>query len=281
MELLVVGPGRLGLQLAAAAHAAGIRVRGVVGRRPPGPHPSGLPEAIPVVGPERLRDHLLHADLVLLTVPDGAIGEAAEALARTGPLDGLVVLHASGLHTSGALAPCRAAGASVGSWHPLGTFPPLGLRRARWYGLWAAVEGDPAAVEAARTLSHRLGCHPWPIDPAAKPRYHAAAAVAANLTHILVAAAIREAQAAGLPDPGAALEPLVLAACRAALEHPGLEALTGPLARGDVGTVRRHLAVLPPALGGAYRAVAALLDVEEDPEGPSGAAPSSPGRSRP
>ncbi len=267
MNLLVVGSGRLGLQLAAAVRDAGGTVRAVLSRTPgirtvPG-------SDVPVTGWESAGDALA-APLIVLAVPDAAISAVSERLAGHGPLDGRCVLHTSGLHTSGLLSACRAAGAAIGSWHPLATFPLLTLRRAAWRGVRAAVEGDPAAVEAAAGLSRLLECRQWIIDPADKPRYHAAASVAANLTHILVAAAVREAAAAGLPDPGEALEPLVIASSRAALGHPGLEALTGPLARGDDETVRRHLEVLPPSLAAAYRAVADLVPSGEVPLPPAG-----------
>jgi len=273
VEILVAGAGRLGLQLAAAVAGAGGTVRGVLSRNPSARHHPGA--GGPVLGWEAAPG-VLDTPLIVLAVPDDAIPATARRLASFGPLDGRTVLHTSGLHTSDALAACREAGAAVGSWHPLGTFPPLELGRARWRGLWTAVEGDPAAVEAARALSRRLGCRPWRIDPARKARYHAAAAVAANLTHVLAATAVREAAAAGLPHPGEALAPLVLASCRAALDHPGMEALTGPLARGDAGTIRRHLESLPPPLADAYRAVAALLTAGTPPAPPDPRDPRDP-----
>ena len=256
MELLVVGAGRVGLQLAHAAAGAGATVRAVLARPGAPPRPAG--PAVPVV-PWSPGDPLPPADTVVVAVPDRAIPAVGRDLAASGRLHSRTVLHTSGLLTADALAPCRDAGAAVGSWHPLAAIPPLALGPVRWEGVWTAIEGDPGAIAAARRLSRLLGCRAWEIDPSEKPRYHAAAAAAANLTHLLVAAAVREFEAAGHPDPAAALERLVRGAVAAALRHPDLSALTGPLARGDAETVRRHLEVLPAPLAAAYRALAALV----------------------
>ncbi len=228
--------------------------------------PEGLPQPIPVTAWDRFPEPP-PGSLVVLTVPDRAIEETAAMLARRPALSETVVLHTSGLHTAERLDPARKAGAHVGSWHPLGTFPPLVLEPVRWHGLWTAVEGTPRAIEAGFELSRTLGCRPWVIDPRNKPRYHAAAAIAANLTHILAAAAVRQAAASGLPEPGTALAPLVHASCAAALAHPALDALTGPIVRRDIDTIRRHLEVLPSDLATAYRALASAI-LSTDPPAP-------------
>ncbi len=198
--------------------------------------------------------------LVLVTVPDREIGRVARDLAQQGFSPGTVVLHTSGLHTSKLLEPCREAGAHTGSWHPLQSFPagddPVDLK-----GVWCAAEGDPAAVELAAGISRSLGMRAWEIPPGAKARYHAAAALAGNLTHVLVVAAGRILGATGIPadPPASALEPLVTTSLRAALNAVDLEALTGPMARGDRETLERHLEVLPPELAEAYRQLARFV----------------------
>lgn len=194
--------------------------------------------------------------LVLVTVPDRALAGVASALAHE-PLAGTVVLHTSGLEPAEILAPCRLAGAAVASWHPLQSFPPFGKRAVPWEGVACAVEGDPEAVTLGEELARQLGMHPWRIAPGDKPLYHAAAAVAGNLTHVLVVAARQALEQCGLA-PGAAaaaLAPLLETSTAAALAARRLEALTGPIARGDVATVERHLEVLPTPLAEIYRAV--------------------------
>jgi predicted short-subunit dehydrogenase-like oxidoreductase (DUF2520 family) len=200
--------------------------------------------------------------LVFICVGDRAIASVAADLARTFELGGVTLLHTSGLLTAETLAPGRDAGAEVASWHPLQSFPPLELGSVAWDGVPCAVEGDPGAVEVGFAVARDLGLRPWLIDPADKVRYHAAAAVAGNLTHVLVAAARDLLSGCGLPTAAAGhpLQPLVETALRAALTASDLDGLTGPLARGDLETVARHLASLPPALAQAYRAVVGVAE---------------------
>ncbi len=259
LDFGVVGPGRVGLSLARRLVAGGATCRWVIGRRPP------------AAGDERRlaggasyrwwggigeREEL--PDLVLVCVADGAVSEAAAQLAASHQVAGSTVLHTSGLLTAAALAPLVAARAAVASWHPLQAFtgdvdPPLA-------GVPCAVEGDPAAVAAGFALARGLGMLPWSVAAADKVRYHAAAAVAANLSHILVAAG-RDLLATcdGLPlDPGKALAPVVRASIEAALASAGLDHLTGAVARGDRATVAAHLAALPAPLARVYELLAAL-----------------------
>ena len=259
-DFALVGPGRLGTRIARALVEAGLRCRAIRGHgRPPGPEDNIVPECRifdthtdPLPWPP--------VDLVLIAVQDREIAGAALQLASQELTPGTVVLHTSGLHTSALLDPCRETGAAVGSWHPLQTFPE-GDRAVTLDGVWCAIEGDPPAMAAAEDLSHALGMRPWRIDPAAKPRYHAAASVAANLTHVLQVAAGRLLGGAGIPadPPGSALEPLVLASLHAAFEAEGLEQLTGPLARGDHDTLQRQLAALPPEVAKVYETVIDLV----------------------
>jgi len=196
-------------------------------------------------------------DLILVAVPDHGIHDVAGKLAEGGGCDGAAVLHTSGLCTSEDLAPCRASGAAVGSWHPLQTFPALDRLPVRWEGVYCAIEGDPAAVEIGEALARQLDLIPWRIKVWDKLRYHAAASVAGNLTHVLVVAAKEMLASTGIEPSatGEALEPLVRASLEAALAAQGFEGLTGPLTRGDAQTIAAHLEVLPPPLADAYRAI--------------------------
>ena len=159
-----------------------------------------------------------------------------------------------------ALAPLAAKGCPIGSFHPLVSFPTATGPAVHLTGAAAAVEGDASAVREARHLARTLGMRPVRLQASAKPGYHAAAALAANMTHVLVAAARAEFVRAGFSAPGAAaaLAPLVLGSVEAALSARGLEHLTGPVARGDAAAVRAHLEALPDELATVYRAVAAL-----------------------
>jgi len=148
----------------------------------------------------------------------------------------------------------------VGSFHPLVTFPTATGAVVPLVGVVAAVEGDDGAVREARALARALGMRPIRLNAKTKPRYHAAAALAANMTHTLVVVARAQLVQVGLPPRlvARALRPLVTGSVEAALLARGFEMLTGPVARGDALAVRSHLEALPGRAATAYRAVASL-----------------------
>jgi predicted short-subunit dehydrogenase-like oxidoreductase (DUF2520 family) len=179
------------------------------------------------------------AGLVLLCVPDAAIADVAASL-EPGPW----VAHVSGATTLDALEPHRRRF----SVHPLQTFT-----RARGPeqldGAWAAVTAEDAeALAVARWLGETLGLQPFELEDAARPLYHAGAAIASNYLVTIHAAATALFEAAGAPPE--ALEPLM----RRTIDN-GFE-LTGPIARGDWETVERHR----EAIRGARRDLLPLYD---------------------
>jgi predicted short-subunit dehydrogenase-like oxidoreductase (DUF2520 family) len=194
---------------------------------------------------------------VLLAVPDGAVPSvAAELAADEVVAPRHVVLHLSGLLDRGALVPLASTGAALGSFHPLQTVSEPAAAPQRLRGAYAGIEGDERALAAGRGLAEALGMVAVPIPAAAKPAYHAGAAFAANYTTVLAAVAERVATAAGVPAEVAArlYLPLIRGAA-ANLEIGPAAALTGPVRRGDAGTVAAHL----QALGGDDRALYLLL----------------------
>ena len=255
---LLVGAGRCGLQLARAMRAAGLEVAGVV------PHSSRSRQrarrALPGVPLVATRGALPRCGGVVVAVPDPAIADCAIALAPRLAPGTRVALHTSGLMPASALAALAAAGCRVGSLHPLASFPTATGAAVPLAGVFAAVEGEVAAAGAARELARRLGMRPVTVAAAAKPLYHAAATLAANLTHVLAVTAAALLGRAGIARPAAAagLRALVRGSVDAALAGRGMEQLTGPLARGDAAAVRAHLAALPRDVAAAYRAVALL-----------------------
>ena len=256
----LIGPGRLGLRLAARLLDRGWICVGVRGRtRLPDPQRSTLPSGTPCDTWER-PTRWAPAQVLFATVPDAEIENVATDLARSFDLTWATVLHTSGLHDANSLEPCRRRGGRVGSWHPLQSFPSLAAGPVRWDGVMCAVEGDIEAVRVGTAIATELGLRPWQIAAEDKVRYHASASVAANLTHILVAEAARIMSSCELPmgDGDHPLWPLVETSLRNALREPGLDLLTGPLARGDSSTVERHLEVLPKSLGKVYEALARL-----------------------
>jgi len=183
----------------------------------------------------------LDSDLVWITVPDDAIAATALRLARTQDWSGKIVFHSSGALTSDDLAPLRKRGAKVASVHPGMTFvrgpAPLML------GVAFAVEGDPAAVRVAKRIVEDMGGTTYAIDKRNKVLYHAFGSFASPLVIALMASLERVAKAASIrpDDVKAMMVPLLVQTLRNYLQHDAASAFSGPLVRGDVATVRRHL----------------------------------------
>jgi predicted short-subunit dehydrogenase-like oxidoreductase (DUF2520 family) len=198
------------------------------------------------------------AERILIAVPDTAIGCVAQALAKGGMHAG-VVLHTSGALGPEALARLATAGVACGCLHPLQTVatPAEGVRALP--GVSFAVDGDAEAVAWALQIVELLGGHALRIPAAARPIYHAAAVMASNAVVAVMAAAVILMKEAGVPEIEAlrALGPLAQTSLENALRLGPAAALTGPIQRGDHGTVRSHLDALSQAPGAAadlYRA---------------------------
>lgn len=243
--LVVVGPGRLGGSVAAALEDRDGPVV-LVGRR------SDLPDAL-----------LVRPGLTLLfTVSDDALVGAARSWSKRfeplEPTPGRVALHSSGVDGPEVLDALRARGFSVGCWHPLVAIPspePEALR-----GVTCGVRGEREAVERARELCERVGAAALRLDDVEGVRYHAAAVFASNFLVACLSVAVDELEAA--TEGEARLEhllPLARAALSGAAEHGLADGLTGPVRRGDAGTVRRHLSALDTERAELYRGLAREL----------------------
>jgi predicted short-subunit dehydrogenase-like oxidoreductase (DUF2520 family) len=187
------------------------------------------------------------AGTVLLAVPDDAITEVASELASQAMIDGSqVVLHLSGLRDARALRPLEGSGAGLGSFHPLQTIPDPETASARWRGAVAALEGDPRALAEGERLARLLGLLPLRLQPEAKVAYHIGAVMASNYVIVLAAKAARLAEQAGVPHDIAARMylPLLRGAGDSLARQTPIEALTGPVRRGDLATLRTHLEAL-------------------------------------
>jgi predicted short-subunit dehydrogenase-like oxidoreductase (DUF2520 family) len=251
--VILVGPGRAGRALARSWIAAGGRIRAVITRDPNRPLPGELARM------ERLSAAsapLPGCDILVLAVPDDAIADTAASL--SGRLSCRFALHLSGALPGEVLAPLRAGGAAVASAHPVRPF--TGADGEDWKGAFVAVEGDEQAVELASELSRAIGARPHRLCPADKPLYHAAASLAAGGAAAVLSVGVRLWEAAGIPEAIAreTLAGLASRATAAAGARPFAEALTGAVARRDLGTVAAHaraLAAHPDALA-LYRALA-------------------------
>lgn len=187
-------------------------------------------------------------DLLILAVPDDNIASAAASAADWRLPTRLPVLHLSGAMGPTPLASLAALGHPVGSLHPLVALPDA-FAATRLRGAWFAVEGDPSAAEAAERIVAALRGQALRVTANGKPLYHAAAVAASNLVVALLSSAEAWMGAAGV-DPGearAALAALAMGAVEGVARSGPQQALTGPVARGDAGTVAAHLARLSPS----------------------------------
>lgn len=236
----VVGPGRVGLGLGLALVRAGYHV--MAHGRTPKPLPpqitgtsGGTPGWVPLV------------DVVLIAVPDDAVASVAADLARARVVDRRhTVLHVSGALDRSALHSLEFSGAALGSLHPLQTLSDPASAPERLRGSVAVTEGDERAVKVAGELATAVGLVPVAIPSASKVLYHAAGVFGSNYVVVLAAVARRLLEQAGLP-PDVAWRGLV-SLLRGTVENLAAggpeQALTGPAARGDADTIRRHLAAL-------------------------------------
>jgi len=245
-KVVIVGPGRMGLALGAALlHAEAVERITYYGRSlEPPPHPifdAGELSAEYRVGPHPLPPG---TTILLLAVPDAKLAEVAYDLAGAGPAPpGCAAFHLSGALSTDVLMPLHAAGYVIGSLHPLQAVADPWLAADRLIGSAFAIAGEPAALSAARRLVDAIGGTTLVVPPAQRPLYHAGAVVASNYLVALLSFAVRLFHEAGIPEDEAvpALLPLVRGTLDN-LEKLGVgAALTGPVARGDVDTVRLHL----------------------------------------
>ncbi len=239
MDLTLVGPGRAGLALSLAAREAGHRIVGVLARD----------AAAGSAAAQRLESAVLDwtavlppTDLLLIAVRDDAIGAVATRLAaQVAHVSGAV--HLSGLTPVGVLRPL---GIPIGSLHPLQTLPTPESGAAQLGGAWIAVTTeDDLLADRLFAFAASLGGHPFELVDEQKPLYHAAAAAAANFPLASLAISRRLFAAAGVDF--AVAGPLIAAVIANAAALGPEAALTGPVARGDVGTVRAQVAAVAAA----------------------------------
>ena len=264
----VVGAGRVGAVLAARRREAGHEIGAVAGESDASrARAASLLPGVPVRKPTAVARA---CDLRLLTVPDDMLGNVAAMLAGAGAIRrGQQVVHTSGRHGVAVLAPAAARGAEVLAVHPAMTFTGTDRDLPRLEGCTYGVTADgPAAAALAQQLVADLGGRLVSVPEEKRAVYHAGLAHGANHLVTLVTQAMGLLRESGAADPAATLRPLLTAALDNVLRM-GDSALTGPIVRGDVETVRAHLegiALTQPGTLPAYVALgratanAAVLD---------------------
>jgi predicted short-subunit dehydrogenase-like oxidoreductase (DUF2520 family) len=258
----VIGAGRVGAVLAAALRAQGHEIAAVAGESDASKsRAAALLPGVPMRKPTAVARG---CDVLLLTVPDDMLSNVVTQLAASGSLrEGQYVVHTSGSQGLAVLEPAVAVGARVVALHPAMTFTGTARDLDR---LPACVFGVTAGPEerawAAEVVAELRGTVMW-VSEELRGLYHAGLAHGANHLVTLVTQAMELLGAAGAPDPAATLRPLLQAALDNALAE-GDSALTGPIVRGDVNTVRAHLTEIAASAPDTLPSYVALAEATLD-----------------
>jgi predicted short-subunit dehydrogenase-like oxidoreductase (DUF2520 family) len=258
----IVGLGNWGSSLAHALGIAGVGLGEVIVRGSRAGGSARRAGTLPLTTLGRAR---LEADVFWLCVPDPAIEQvtrrlverAAKRLGDRG-LKGRIVVHSSGALSAQVLQPAADAGASVASIHPVMSFPtrtPVALQ-----GVPFGVEADTASRRILNSIVRRMGGRPFAMKAASKPLYHAAGVLSSPLLVSHLAAAHEAAALSGFSTRQARrlIEPIARATLDNFFLRGAGKSFSGPIARGDVATIRLHLQALKPhpILAGVYRSLA-------------------------
>lgn len=203
-------------------------------------------------------DKLAFADITFITTPDDAIEAVVDMLAKTGNLQpGSIVIHCSGVLSSKILEPLHQQRCHIASLHPLRAFGSQRVNQAIFNRCPCVIEGDSKALACLIPLFESLGANLVTIKAESKIKYHAAAVMASNYLVTLASLATQLMEEAGLSQPDA--KHMVTSLMQSNLDNicerdTASDALTGPLSRGDLMTVKKHLDILPAgAVADFYR----------------------------
>ncbi len=259
-HVFVLGAGRAGRGLFRAFRASGVGVVGLHGRR--------VEREPDVITAGILPASIAGASVVIVAVRDAQLDEALAEVAGSAARRDAVVLHASGSAEPRGLTELRARGNPAGTFHPLVPIADPARAAALFRGAWVGVDGDAAAVAVGERLAARLGARTLRIPNGSKARYHAAAVLASNFPTVLAALATRLLASAGVRESEGwdAIRALMHGAVSNLDSETPAQALTGPIARGDVDTIARHLAAMPDGqLRDVYVALSrAAVDVAKE-----------------
>jgi predicted short-subunit dehydrogenase-like oxidoreductase (DUF2520 family) len=265
-SIAIIGAGRLAGALAVSLHTAGYRIEQIVARANSASlrRARKLAAEVGAVAAEAGKVEI-RAEVLWFCVPDSAISDSAKSLADSDSWKGKVALHSSGALTSDEFSLLRRRGAAVASVHPLMTF--VRGSRPDLAGVPFAIEGDPKAISAATKIVRDLEAKAFPIHMRHKSAYHAWGTFVSPLLTELLAASERVAGAAGIGRNEARERMLpILHQTLANYARLGASAsFSGPIVRGDVATVKKHLKTLRTVPGAreiyVALAAAALRDL--------------------
>lgn len=257
-RIALVGPGRIGQAVTRLLHEAGHRIVAVLSR-----DQQRAVAAARFIGERQAATTdpaaLADADLVLLALPDDQLGAMAARLRAEERLrPGTVLIHFSGLHPAAILLGEEGPPLGALAIHPLQTFADAVVGVRNLPGTPCAIEGAADLLPLAEELVTDLGGRPFPVASAHKALYHAAACVASNYLVTLTNAACELLGDCGYDREAAfrLLSPLLRGTLDNLVTLGPVAALTGPISRGDIRTVAKHLQALAnqdPGLQDLYR----------------------------
>ena len=238
----IVGAGAVGTALGVALTRAGWPIHAVASRDPGRRERfRSLVDVTRVFAdPEPILDEV---ELIILAVPDDAVASLAGSLRM---YSGQAMIHTSGALGAEVLAPAMAAGTQIGAFHPLVAFADTERAVEALHGATVAIEGDDQLAAMLADMAEAIGATPVRLAPGSKAAYHAAAVLAAGGFIALLDAIAELGRVAGLDEAGslAIYGPLIEGTLGNARALGIRAALTGPMTRGDVGTLEAHLATL-------------------------------------
>jgi len=262
LDISIIGAGTLATALAAALRRSGYRIAEIVSRD----NAQSLSRARKLakrVGARAtyMREARFTGKIVWICVPDDAIAGLAGQLAGRAKWQKKLVVHSSGALGSDVLAPLRKAGALTASAHPLMTF--VSISKPELEGVPFALEGDSRALVRIGTTVRSIGGKPFRIAPELKPAYHLFGFFCSPALVALLAAAQRVGELAGFARRRRSrelMEPIVRQTIDNFFRSTPQQAFSGPLRRGDIATLRKHLDVLrkQPELLAIYKSLAGI-----------------------
>ncbi|MEY9258960.1 putative short-subunit dehydrogenase-like oxidoreductase (DUF2520 family) [Brevibacterium epidermidis] len=238
----IIGCGRVGASIGAAWRQAGHAIIGVSATSAASlERAEEMLPGVPVLDPDEITER---AELVLIAVPDDEIAPLVTGLANLGRIHaGQILMHCSGRYGTEVLEAGTSLGALPIALHPSLTFTGTEVDLSRLRQATIAVTAPAPIRPVGEALVVELGAEPIDIAEADRPLYHAAITHASNHSITILTEAMELLAEAGVADPSAVLHTLVDASVANTMQN-GPKALTGPISRGDVGTVEAHLAAL-------------------------------------
>ncbi|WP_300457600.1 DUF2520 domain-containing protein [Desulfobacula sp.] len=271
LEFCVIGCGRLGISLAVFLSKQGFIPKAFSSKSR-----ESAQRALGFAGKGKVYETAVDAvktcDLIFITTPDTLIEPVCEQIAAQGGFNSAsMVYHLSGALSSSILVAAKQKGASTGSIHPLQAFAPYEKgQKSPFKGINMSIEGNDAAIELGKEIVNALKANSFTIPTHAKTMYHASAVVASNYLVTLEHFALELLKEANLSEENAyeILEPLIMGTLNNIKTQGSINALTGPVARGDDEIVSRHLLDIDkklPQFSSLYRLLGKhTLDIAAD-----------------